>query len=485
MTTNTLYYGDNLDVVRKYIPDESVDLVYLDPPFNSRRSYNVLFKEANGTAADSQIRAFDDTWNWGQTAEATLREIELTAEPHIVDMMQAIMSFVGRRNDVTAYLVMMTIRLIELHRALKPTGSIYLHCDPTASHYLKVVMDTIFGKRNFINEVIWHYRGAGVPKTAFARRHDTLLFYAKKRGDHCFNPDPIRQPYADATVERFKHYIGNIRGNRDYGLQQLHPLGKHPDDVISHIQPIAPSARERLGYPTQKPLPLLMHIVQASSNPGDLVLDPFCGCGTTVCAAQKLGRRWMGIDITHLAITLMRSRLHDMFGADAQYEIIGQPADLASARALAQQDRFQFEWWALGLIDARPVNKRKRGADQGLDGVLYFLDESKKRAKKVVVQVKSGQVHATYVRDLRAVVEREKAVMGLLITLESPTKPMLTEALSAGYYHSPWWNRDYHKMQIRTIEELLAGQRFEMPPTNITLAQAERVRKQGDQGKLL
>jgi len=174
-----------------------------------------------------------------------------------------------------------------------------------------------------------------------------------------------------------------------------------------------------------------------------------------------------------------------MFGADAKYEIVGQPADLASARALAQQDRFQFEWWALGLIDARPVNKRKKGADRGLDGVLYFLDESKKRAKKVVVQVKSGQVHATYVRDLRAVVEREKAVMGLLITLEPPTKPMLTEALSAGYYHSPWWNRDYHKMQIRTIEELLAGQRFDMPPTNITLPQAEGVKQEGNQGKLL
>ncbi len=567
MTTNTLYYGDNLDIARKYIPDESVDLIYLDPPFNSRRSYNVLFKEANGTAADSQIRAFDDTWSWGQTAEATLREIELTAEPHIVKMMQAIVSFVGR-NYVSAYLVMMTIRLIELHRVLKPTGSIYLHCDPTASHYLKVVMDAVFGTRGFKTEIVWK-RSSAHSDTKQGRRqhgriHDLILFYTKGN-EWTWNPQFTA--YDEGYVEQFYRHtdkgterlyrIGDLTaakpgGDTSYEWRVKRPLDKavhweadlddqyrtprpgweykgvppyrgrfwaysrqnmakyaregrlyHTrtgmpcykryldempgvplQDLWSDVQPAIGS--ERLGYPTQKPLALLERIISASSNPGDLVLDPFCGCGTTVCAAQKLGRRWIGIDITHLAITLMRSRLHDMFGADAEYEIIGQPADLASARALAQQDRFQFEWWALGLIDARPVNKRKRGADQGLDGVLYFLDESKKRAKKVVVQVKSGQVHATYVRDLRAVVEREKAVMGLLITLEPPTKPMLTEALSAGYYHSPWWNRDYHKMQIRTIEELLAGERFEMPPTNITLAQAQRVKGEGrGQGKLL
>ncbi|HUV94807.1 MAG TPA: site-specific DNA-methyltransferase, partial [Anaerolineae bacterium] len=216
---NVLYYGDNLDILREYIPDESVDLIYLDPPFNSRRSYNVLFKEANGTAADSQIRAFDDTWSWGQTAEATLHEIVTTAQPHIVDMMQAMVSFVGR-NDVSAYLVMMTIRLIELHRVLKPTGSIYLHCDPTASHYLKVVMDAVFGKMNFRNEIIWKRTSAHSDSTVFGSAHDIILYYSEG-SDFVHNKQ--YQPYSDSYIK--SHYRHVDKHGRRYRTDNLTAIG--------------------------------------------------------------------------------------------------------------------------------------------------------------------------------------------------------------------------------------------------------------------
>ncbi len=511
-----------------------MDLVYLDPPFNSNRSYNVLFREANGTAADSQIAAFDDSWHWTAAAEATLHQITATAPPHVVEMINAIVSFVGR-NDVSAYLVMMTIRLVELHRVLKPTGSIYLHCDTTASHYLKVVMDTIFGKENFRNDVTWKRTTAHNDPQRYGRIQDHLLFYSKS-DQKTFNQIP--GPYSDEQMARYKYEDarGKFRAENltaphlsptrtfpwrgthpgadrqwRFSLEELERLysegrillrrdgtprkdglkeyldeaqGPALQDIWTDIA-LAPTAGERLGYPTQKPLALLERIINASSNPDDLVLDPFCGCGTTICAAQKLGRRWIGIDVTHLAIALMRQRLDDMFGEAAAYEVVGQPADLASAEHLARADRYQFQWWALSLIKARPAQDGKKGADQGIDGVLYFHDEAKKPPKKVVVQVKSGHVQSSYVRDLRAVVEREKGVMGFLVSLERPTQPMVTEALSAGFYHSPGWGRDYPVLQIRTIEQLLAGEWFEYPQANVTLNQAERVREEGEQGTLL
>ena len=208
-----------------------------------------------------------------------------------------------------SYLTMMAVRLLEMRRVLKESGSIYLHCDPTASHYLKQLMDAVFGTRNFLNEVVWYYRGAGIPKATRAKRHDIILWFAKQSEGHYFNPDPIRRPYAKATQERFKHYIGNVRQDRDYGQQELNPKGKHPDDVIDHIQPIAPSAKERVGYPTQKPLGLLKNLISSSSKEGDVVLDPFAGCATACVAAEKLGRRWVGIDLSPMAYRLVQERL--------------------------------------------------------------------------------------------------------------------------------------------------------------------------------
>jgi len=541
---NTLYYGDNLEVMRKHIPDESVDLVYLDPPFNSGRNYNVLL--ADGSAADAQIEAFGDTWKWGPTAEATLNEIVMTAEPAIVEMIQAIVGFVGR-NDLTAYLVMMVPRLIELHRVLKATGSLYLHCDPTASHYLKIVLDTVFGKKQFRNEIVWQRTSSHRTTKKFGAVHDTIFFYTKTN-QYYFSPTygPYTLQYVDTwfrhveegTGRRYKlddptapgkrnsrrlYEFKGFTPNRNWMWYREHmeqldregrivqskpgvttpmykryldeALGAMHQDVWAYqsgtkgcvygddtacidedVRWLTPTASERLGYPTQKPAGLLERIIEASSKPGDLVLDPFCGCGTTVAAAQKLGRTWIGIDITYLATHLIKSRLHDTYGEDAEYEVVGEPKDVASARALAEQDRHKFEYWALSLVPARNDGKKK-GADQGIDGVTWLNDEHKKRAKKVVVQVKSGHVQSSHVRDLRAVIEREKAVMGFLITLEPPTKPMLKEALSAGYYHSPGWNQDYQKIQIRTIEQILDGETFDKPPTDPGWAHAKRAQQ--------
>ena len=460
---NTLYYGDNLPVLRNFLADESVDLIYLDPPFNSNASYNVLFKEQSGERSAAQITAFEDTWRWGWESETAYGEVVRAGPQPLSRMVQAMFEFLGR-NDMMAYLVMMAQRMIELRRVLKPTGSIYLHCDPTASHYLKLLMDATFGAKNILNEIIWYYRGAGIPKGSRARRHDVILWYAKETERHYFNPDPIRQPYAEATVERFDHYIGNVRGDRDYGRQQLNPMGKHPDDVLTHIQPIAPSAKERLGYPTQKPEPLLENLISSGSKEGDVVLDPFCGCGTAVAAAERLNRRWIGIDITHLAVTLIRHRLRDAFGDNLQpYDVMGEPQDVASAAALAREDRYQFEWWALGLVDARPAQDKRKGADSGIDGYINFFDDSRK-AKRVIVQVKSGNVGVSQIRDLKGVLERENAPIGVFITLKDPTGPMLREAISAGVYEPQLYpEHQFPRMQIITIEELLGGQEAQYP----------------------
>jgi site-specific DNA-methyltransferase (adenine-specific) len=459
---STLYYGDNLDILKRYVADESIDLVYLDPPFNSARNYNVLFAEQDGTRAAAQIRVFEDTWQWDETA-ARLFEDTVEAGGRVAEVLLAFRQLLGT-NDMLAYLTMMAPRLVELRRVLKDTGSIYLHCDPTASHHLKLLMDGVFGPANFLNEIVWYYRGAGVPKSARARRHDILFWYAKEEGKQYFNADPIRQPYADATVERFSHYIGNVRGEHDFGQQQLHPGGKHPDDVITHIQPIAPSAKARLGYPTQKPEELLENVILSTSREGDVVLDPFCGCGTTIAVAENFNRRWIGIDITHLAINLIRTRLLDTYGTKAKFAVVGEPTTVEDAEELAKTDQYQFQWWALGLVGARPV-EQKKGADKGIDGRLYFHDEGKqgKETRQAIFSVKAGHVTSSQVRDLVGVITREKAEIGVLISFEEPTRDMRKEAASAGFYESPWGK--HPKVQLLTVAELLEGKTVDMPRT--------------------
>ena len=548
---NTLYYGDNLTILREYIPDESIDLIYLDPPFNSSRTYNVLFKYESGEESEAQIAAFEDTWHWNRAAEETYHEIVTTSPDRVVKVIGALRDFIGP-SEMLAYLVMMTARLVELHRVLKPTGSLYLHCDPTASHYLKVILDTIFSPLNFRSEVIWKRTTAHSGAYRWGPIHDTIFFYTKSDS---FTWNQVYQPYDQSYVkkgyryedDRGKYMSDNLTGaglrDGDSGKEwrgydpsargrhwavprsvveelvgpdlavnlssqeKLDVLDKHDyihwptkkggfprfkrylgpgvpiQDIITDISAISSQAKERLGYPTQKPLELLERIIEASSKPGDWVLDPFCGCGTTIAAAEKLGRKWIGIDVTHLAITLQKYRLEEMF-PEAKFRVVGEPETVQSARHLAQQDRFQFEWWALSLVRARPTGsqqgskKGKKGADKGIDGVINFIDDNKGRPKRVLVQVKSGKVNSATIRDLVGTVNREKAAIGVLITLEEPTQPMVTEALSAGFYHSPGWGKDYPKIQILTIGQLLNGKEVEMPPNWGTFKQAVREKKQ-------
>ena len=542
---NTLYYGDNLTILRQYFAAASVDLIYLDPPFNSNRSYNVLFKDESGQEAPAQMRAFEDTWHWNRMAEQTWLELTTQAPARVVDVVDALRRFIGP-SQMLAYLVMMAARLVELHRVLKPTGSLYLHCDPTASHYLKLILDAVFGVEHFRNEIIWKRTTAhSDSKTRFSHVTDTLLFYAKSE-------QALWHPEYKAHAERYleSHYrhqdeqgrlyrLDNIirsqsmgsRPNLVYPYQNFTPpfgwrvkrekleeidragrlywskhgtpylvryldeqKGEILDNLWDDIPPLNSQAQERLGYPTQKPVALLERIIAASSQEGDLVLDPFCGCGTTIAAAQRLQRRWAGIDITHLAIALQKYRLKDRFGLVEKhdYAVVGEPVDVPSARRLAQDDRYQFQWWALSLVKARPLGgtvgsrSGKKGSDRGVDGVITFVDEANGAVKRALVQVKSGKVKSGDLRDLRGVVEWKQAALGVFITLEPPTAEMAAEAAAAGFYHSPGWNRHYPRVQILTIADLLNNAQIEMPPTAITFVRTvKKDHNGGEQHDLL
>lgn len=509
---NLLYYGDNLDVLRRHVGDECVDLIYLDPPFKSNQDYNVLFAEQNGTRSASQIKAFEDTWRWDQGAAEAYEEV-VEAGGRVSQAMQAFRSFLGE-SDMMAYLSMMAPRLMELKRVLKATGSIYLHCDPTASHYLKMLMDSIFGPQNFKNEIIWKrsYAHSDAKQGAchYGRITDTLLFYSKTRESKWhiqylpYDQKYIERDYRRVDSDGRRYRIDNLqgpggaeKGNPQYEvmgvtrywryskrkMEQLIREGRviqtKPGAVPQYkryldempgvpvqnlwddLPPINNRSRELLGYPTQKPESLLERMIKTSSEAGDLVLDPFCGCGTAIAAAQKLNRQWIGIDITHLAITLIRHRLKDAFGDSVKYQIIGEPVSLPDAEALAKQDPYQFQWWALGLVGARPV-EQKKGADKGIDGRLYFHDEPGGKTKQIILSVKAGHIAVTHLRDLRGVLDREKADIGVLICLEDPTKPMRTEAAGAGFYKTPYGN--HPRLQILTIEQLLEGEKIDYPP---------------------
>lgn len=503
---NQLYFGDNLDILREHIKDESVDLIYLDPPFNSKRDYNLLFKSPKGHESDAQITAFEDSWHWGEQAEREFAEILRQPNTDVAEMMRALRQFLGE-NDMMAYLTMMANRLLELHRVLKPTGSIYLHCDPTASHYLKIVLDGVFGKENFRNEITWKRANAHNDPKRFGRISDIIFYYTKTSNplwntqytayredyyDSHFSKDekgrysrtvPLdaprhgagspgllydwhgKQPASTRTwaikKEKMEEYekAGLLRYTKTGTptlLQYADEMAGVPlQDLWTDIPPVNPQAAERLGYPTQKPLALLERIINASSNKGGIVLDPFCGCGTAVHAAQKLNRNWIGIDITHLAISLIEKRLRDAFPG-IKFEVHGTPKDLDGARDLAQRDKYQFQWWACSLVNAQPYQGKKKGADGGIDGLIFFQDE-KADAKKIIVSVKGGEsVGLTMLKDLMATVDSNKAQIGLFVTLAEPSKPMIAEAAKAGYYDSPV-GASFPKVQILTIKGLLDG----------------------------
>ena len=561
---NLLYYGDNLDVLRLHIAPDSVDLVYLDPPFNSNRTYNVLFQEGGGEEEEAiaQVKAFEDTWRWDKVAVAAYEEVVSEGGP-VADAMEAFRTFLGPVR-LLAYLSMMAPRLKELRRVLKPTGSIYLHCDPTASHYLKMLMDAVFGPLCFRNEIIWRRTGSHGPRKSFGPIHDTILFYTKAK-DKKFYFNVIRRPYMRGHVStryqmqpdgRLKFITGgNIltgagatagesgqpwRGfdpsakGRHWaipgdlteqmppefadlgvldklealyaaGLVEIKPGAEWPwpvrylkpgdgqpiqdiwasqpytgkwspsttgtvygsdADIDYDVQWLGRSDPERLDYPTQKPEGILDRIIRASCPEAGLVLDPFCGCGTAVAVAHRLKRKWIGIDITHVAVALMRHRLADAHGPEVakEYEVVGEPTSLPDAEVLAKSDPYQFQAWALGKVDARPKEVSvKKGADRGVDGLIRFFDDASGNAKKIIISVKAGKTGSQHVRDLRGTVTREKAAIGVLISMQTPTQPMRTEAADAGSYLSPGWNTTHPKIQLLTIDDLLGGAGIDYP----------------------
>ena len=554
---NRLYYGDNLEVLRNEIKDETVDLIYLDPPFNSQANYNVLFKAPSGEQSHAQIEAFEDTWHWGDSAEHAFDEVMKSGNTDAAELLRAMRSFL-KENDMMGYLAMMAVRLIELHRVLKPSGSLYLHCDPTASHYLKVLMDAVFDPERFANEIIWKRTSAHSGAERFGPVHDVILFYTKSAGYFWGDPTIPHDPEYVATFFREiepnteRQYQANVLtgsgvrygdsgkpwrgidptakgrhwaipaqflsqfkvgGTVQEKLDELDRRGRvhwpqkkdgfprlkyYSDelgggatisDVWTDVPHVSGKSSEKLGYPTQKPLALLERIITASSNEGDTVLDPFCGCGTAVHAAQKLKRRWIGIDITHLAISLIEKRLTDAFPG-IKYEVHGTPKDLEGARDLALRDKYQFQWWAVSLVNAVPFGGKKKGADSGIDGLIYFKDFKKKDGvptptpitEKIIVSVKGGEtVHVGMIRDLAHVVKREKAKMGLFVTLAEPTDPMNKEALKEGFFEAV--NGKYRSLQIVTIKDLLESKKPELPPFDPTLfLKAKEETK--EQGKL-
>jgi site-specific DNA-methyltransferase (adenine-specific) len=548
--TKKLYYGDNLKVLREHIASESVDLVYLDPPFNSNATYNVLFKSPTGSKAEAQVEAFEDTWHWTTDGSALAFHQVLTGENvAAAKVLRALHDFLGE-NDMMAYLAMMAVRLVELHRALKATGSLYLHCDPVASHYLKLILDAVFGIQAFRNEIVWKRTFAhGNVTRRYGDVTDTIFFYSKGNkylwnqvytqltseeiDDKYPNKDPdgrrwqsvtlrnpglrpnLHYPYTasngityqphpngwSCNIERMQkydregrlHFPSKSGGALRLKMYEDQSAGERVQNLWTDIPPIGAQAQERLGYPTQKPLALLERIIQASSNPGDLVLDPFCGCGTAVHAAEKLGRNWIGIDVTCLAINLVERRLTDAFPA-VQFEVIGTPATLQDAEELARRDKHEFERWAVYAIGARP-NKPKakqKGADKGIDGVLFFRPDAR-TIETCLVSVKAGDnVGVAMVRDLRGTMEREKAAIGVLVTAVLPTRAMETEAAAAGFFEyetSVGGKAKVPRLQIITLAEIFQGRRPRIPladaaSTFKTAAREPREKKE-DQGKLL
>ena len=537
---NKLYYGDNLEVLRGF-PDACVDLIYLDPPFNSNAGYNVLFRAADGAGADASVEAFDDTWTWGPSAREALMDISSGTNRPLTVMMNAMHSAIGE-NPLMAYLAMMAVRLVELHRVLRDSGSLYLHCDPTASHYLKLVLDAVFGPENFINEIVWKrsdaHNDAGQGATHFGKIHDVIFRY--QRTNAATNNQQFT-PLPSTTVEKWYRYVEEGSGRRynkadvtapggadprkhnphyewngvtrywrynQKRMQELHDAGRltysksgmtyqkrYLDeskgiplqdwwDDIAMLRGIQGKG-ERLGYPTQKPRALLERIIAASSNPGDVVLDPFCGCGTAVDAAQKLGREWIGIDITHIAIGMIENRMREGYPGIV-FETHGVPKDLASAEKLAADDPHQFQQWVSWQVGGFP--RDKKGGDKGVDGWFNYLAESGK-IETGVISVKAGDiVNPTMVRDLGRVMERDGFRFGLFVMKSMPTKGMRAEADSHPLIETEFGR--FPAMQFVTLAELFQGLKPKLPPLISPVKKAARVEtrashQKGSQAALL
>jgi DNA modification methylase len=485
METNVLYYGDNLEVLRKYIHSGTIDLCYIDPPFNSKRTYNQIYNNI-GTEDRAQSQAFIDTWTWDDRALEGYQEILDNSggrfTKQMIELIKGLNNVLGK-GSLLAYLVSMTLRVTEIQRVLKPTGSFYLHCDPTASHYLKLVLDGIFVPNggDFCNEIVWHYQTGGASKRHYSKKHDVILFYVKSDQYH-FYPERIKIPRTEKSLERALNPQG-ARITTDN-------VEKLPEDVFD-IQALNPMAKERLGYPTQKPEALLDRIIKASSDEGEIVLDTYSGCGTAIAVAQELKRKWIGIDITYQSIALVLRRLEGQFGKDIanSVKLDGIPRDMASAQALANKKddrvRKEFEKWAVMTYTVnRAVINQKKGADAGIDGIAYFMTNSTDNAK-IILQVKSGNVGRGDIAKLRGDMQRESAAMAVLITLEPPTAPMVNEAKAAGLYHHDLMDRNYDTIQIVTIQDMIEHGKVLDMPTSLKVLREAQLKASGNQLPLM
>lgn len=591
MPQNELYYGDNLDVLRRKIASESVDLCYIDPPFNSKRNYFQIYNN-QGSEDAAQAQAFVDTWNWGDEAREGLEYILDIERLHgsvgqtrwteqTVELIRGLEKVLGR-GSLLAYLVHMTLRIVEIHRVLKPTGSFYLHCDPTASHYLKLICDAIFCGQGglFQNEIVWKRTGHHSPKNSFGPVHDVIFYYTKSQN---FKFNIVRKPYMRGHVEsrytrqpdgRMKFTSGGnvLTGagwtagpsgekwrrfdpkpkNRHWAipgfyddlmpasyknldsigkLDALYEAGLVEDDgksawpimvrylderdgtaindvwayqaytegtvygtksgIDEDVKPLGPTDPERLGYPTQKPEGLLERIIKASSNEGDTVLDAYCGCGTTVAVAQRLNRRWIGIDITYQSISLILKRMEDRYKDDwpaieANIKLDGVPRDLESAMALANRKddktRKEFEKWAILTYSKNQARiNEKKGADGGIDGIAYFLKDKGENGK-AIFQVKSRPGTRADLATLNSDRIREKAEFGFLICTSLPTKPMREEIAAAGKYRHPLLDREDDRLQVVTVAELFERPDKPAARLNLPMGRSDAVKSAAAQG---
>lgn len=554
VSKNSLFYGDNLQVMREKVADESVDLIYLDPPFKSDINYNMLFSADGLHPDEAQMTAFKDTWAWDHAAQEALDEVQEVPEPNFVGLINALHGSLST-SPMMAYIVNMAIRIVEMRKKLKSTGSIYLHCDPTASHYLKLIMDSVFGPKHFRNEIVWRRTGSHNSAKRFGPIHDVILFYTKS---DTYTWNSVKRPYMKGHVEKAfvkdgsvyrTNYSGNVLSGsgRRPGGESSHPwrdfdpdaknrhwaiprkILEELDEDISHMtqhekldylyesglitikegdewpryqheiggpndgqrlsdmwayQPYTEGTlfnsnggidddvrwmgtkdSERLGYQTQKPLGLMRRIIRSSSNKGDLVMDPFCGCGTTVEASQELQRRWIGIDISPFAIQLiLKTRLGGAFPhlkAGVDFEVDGLPTTIAGAEMLAEKDKKAFEVWAVATLDGIP--NEKKGADKGIDGHIPFHADGKKK-KYAIVSVKAGKLKADDIRSLMAVAKRETAKsmgFGVFVSIQPLTKAMRADAAAAG--NQTVNGKSYPIIQSFTIEEILKGARPRLP----------------------
>ena len=499
METNVLYYGDNFTWLRQqeYFPTNSVNLIYLDPPYNSNANYNLIFnhkQELGYEESPAQIQAFGDTWKWETgSAKETLSELEGINHP-VFSFIDNLKSSGVIHLSTISYLTMMSVRLIELHRILTTTGSLWLHCDPTASHYLKVLLDIIFneGKQQgeMQNEVIWAYEGGGSSGKRFGRKHDVLFWYTKSKNNFVFNPDAVRVPYKTKNIGPQTYHFDANKKRRPIFKKGFtwtpNPSGKVATDVWADVKkPYGPS-KELIGFPTQKPLVLLDRIIQSTSKENDIVLDPFCGCGTTVISAHANSRQWIGIDVTYLAINRILSRLEEIFPnefKDQKITVHGDPEDEQSAINLWQNDPKDFEVWAINRL-VKAEAREKRGKDKGIDGIYYFQERD--GIKKAIIQVKGGKnIKRDIIATLHGDMEREKAALGLLITIHEPTRDMQIETVDAGFYESDLWQTKYPKIQIKTVKQLLEGKGTGLPPSASVIRKFEALKEEVKNNLLL